>query len=752
MSSSTTLESADIVIFTVNEHETRAVNEAFQQSQPARPVGMRSYWDFGIIGGAKVLHGITQMGDQATSAAARSAIQNLSPKIILCVGIAWGAKPSKWKIGDLLLATRLHDWAHRKESSKDGVIPRGFTIPPRDDLLQITRTAYVDWPLTDVHGRKPEMHDGLLLSNPVLLDDEVERQKALDAHPEAIGGEMEGRGLVWEASQAKVDWLIIKAICDWGAGKNDPGANKEASQILAAENTANFVHHLIAHQLGPAITGHRPDIANVGNSISLASDGDADIQAIAESLAINKLTRSGPERRKALKLAVTKVAALAKDSFNAKEIEARIWHELTYEARNVDELEDAWVNTIRASERLIEHPAMTVEQESRGFGRLTEWSIDFAQSLMSSTSVDSSLKQLNAARKRISKRLGLKPLESAQDPRQVALLLCLRAKCDRAAASLLRRRGQRDPRVRAEVNRRKNDALDDSNQAFGIVEDERTTLEYALCLFAQSGSPGSDLAKKAMVLLEDAVRNGAGAVTRYELVRQYHLRFRFLDAIHCFEQIQDSTRTRFLFNAHYYASSVIGLHYDNYEGMETRRLALVALPRIDELIAIERHTARDVVDLVYLRAICDWPIADSIAPLDALKPTSASSWNEIAKLAKAASNGDLGGALLLGLEDAVNWSRIGSFYLEFAKDAKKAIEFYEGAIMIAPLSPVFYFNKAEALAYGLGDFDGARSCLNYTKALEPHSRAWFRARATKIKNLEAAIFAGGTTDPGSSPK
>lgn len=493
MSSSSTLESADIVIFTVNEHETRAVNEAFQRLQPARPIGMRSYWDLGIIGGAKVLHGITQMGDQATSAAARSAIQNLSPKIILCVGIAWGAKPSKWKIGDLLLPTQLHDWAHRKESSTDGVIPRGFTIPPRDDLLQLTRTAYADWPLTDVHGRRPEMHDGLLLSNPVLLDDEVERQKALDAHPEAIGGEMEGRGLVWEASQAKVDWLIIKAICDWGARKNDPAANKEASQILAAGNAANFVLHLIVHQLGPAITGHRPDIPNVGDSISLASDGDAEIQAIAESLAINRLALSGPERRKALKLAVMRVAALAKDSFNAKEIEARIWHELTYEARNVDELEDAWVNTIRASERLIEHPAMTIEQESRAFGRLTEWSIDFAQSLMSSTSVDSSLKQLNAARKRISKRLGLRPLESAQDPRQVALLLCLRAKCDRAAASLLRRRGQRDSRVRTEVNRRKNDALHDSTQAFGIVEDEKTTLEYALCLFAQSGSPGSDL-------------------------------------------------------------------------------------------------------------------------------------------------------------------------------------------------------------------------------------------------------------------
>ena len=69
---------------------------------------------------------MTQMGDQATSAAARAAIASLKPKLLLCVGIAWGAKPDKWRIGDILLATTLHDWAHRKESDEDGVIPRGF--------------------------------------------------------------------------------------------------------------------------------------------------------------------------------------------------------------------------------------------------------------------------------------------------------------------------------------------------------------------------------------------------------------------------------------------------------------------------------------------------------------------------------------------------------------------------------------------------------------------------------------------------
>lgn len=242
---------ADIVIFTVNTHESNSVKAAFGGATPARPIEGRSYFDLGIFGGARVFHAITQMGDQATSAAARAAMAALKPKLLLCVGIAWGAMPGRCKIGDILLASRLHDWAHRKESRDDGVIPRGFTIPPSDNVLQMARTAYIDW-RNDGSGIKPELHDGLLLSAPVLYDDEVERDKALETHPEAVGGEMEGRGLVWEASQAKLDWLVIKAVCDWGAGKNAPGVDKVGAQQLAAKNVASFVRHLIDSHLGPS--------------------------------------------------------------------------------------------------------------------------------------------------------------------------------------------------------------------------------------------------------------------------------------------------------------------------------------------------------------------------------------------------------------------------------------------------------------------------------------------------------------------
>ena len=256
---------ADIVIFTVNSHESACLNAAFKSNLPAKPIAGRSYYDFGLIGGARVFHALTQMGDQATAAAARAAISALKPKLLLCVGVAWGAKQTKWQIGDVLLATRLHDWAHRKESASDGVISRGFTIPPSDGLLQMARTAFLDWPGVP-ERQKPALRDGLLLSTPILYDDEGERQKALAAHPEAIGGEMEGRGLVWEASEAKVDWIVIKAICDWGAGKNAPGVDKDAAQRLAASNSAEFVRYLLETQIGPSVANARDPVPNLAQT------------------------------------------------------------------------------------------------------------------------------------------------------------------------------------------------------------------------------------------------------------------------------------------------------------------------------------------------------------------------------------------------------------------------------------------------------------------------------------------------------
>jgi len=81
---------------------------------------------------------------------------------------------------------------------------------------------------------------GLILSGEKLIADQTFRDQLIKLEPESIGGDMEGAGLYIAAVDAKVDWILVKAICDWADGKKNDDA-----QQLAACNAAKFVCHVL---------------------------------------------------------------------------------------------------------------------------------------------------------------------------------------------------------------------------------------------------------------------------------------------------------------------------------------------------------------------------------------------------------------------------------------------------------------------------------------------------------------------------
>src|ERR1051326_6899815 len=66
------------------------------------------------------------------------------------------------------------------------------------------------------------------------------RNRLLGMEPEAIGGEMEGTGIYSAAYRNNVDWIVVKAICDWADGQKN-----NTHQQLAAENAARFILHVL---------------------------------------------------------------------------------------------------------------------------------------------------------------------------------------------------------------------------------------------------------------------------------------------------------------------------------------------------------------------------------------------------------------------------------------------------------------------------------------------------------------------------
>jgi nucleoside phosphorylase len=271
-------DTADIVLFTVNDHETRETQAAFGAASPAISKPPYRYWDYGEIGGARVVHMLCNMADLAAGKSARAAIAAWQPTLLVALGIAWGAPHKNRAIGDLLLAAPLSDSAHAKISNEHGMQPRGDMWPQADSLMQTVKSCHWDWGKLAPDERRT-LHAGKVLSLPTLIDKKSLRDELLAAHPGSIGGEMEGRGLVDAAVEKKCDWLVLKAICDWGAEKNADDAQKELDQAFAAKQAATFLRFAIEQGVGSlavslrsaTVSASGPSGANVTMNIGSVS-------------------------------------------------------------------------------------------------------------------------------------------------------------------------------------------------------------------------------------------------------------------------------------------------------------------------------------------------------------------------------------------------------------------------------------------------------------------------------------------------
>ncbi len=246
-SASRTALVADVLLVTVTEVEARAVLEQCQAitGQPAAPTFLddKTYHDLGNLGGARVCMVQSEMGVGGPGGAlltVQEGIRALAPTAVIMVGIAFGLDPKGQQIGDILIARQLLGY----ELQRVGTGPDGApTIRTRGDrpsastrLLDRCRAGALTW-------RGPALHFGLVLSGEKLVDNQDFRAQLRQLEPEAIGGEMEGAGLYAAAQRSKVDWILVKAICDWADGKKH--VNTRQRQRTAAQNAASFVLHVV---------------------------------------------------------------------------------------------------------------------------------------------------------------------------------------------------------------------------------------------------------------------------------------------------------------------------------------------------------------------------------------------------------------------------------------------------------------------------------------------------------------------------
>ena len=230
----------DVVIVTVNEHETRAVLAAFREATGAESVSVslagRAYNILGTVNGTTVYHAVSEMGSGGSGAMQQTvekAINALSPGAVIAVGIAFGVNEKKQAIGDILVSKLLRLYELQRVNKTGTITLRGALPDSSSRLLNHFRVFH------QTRWTGATVRFGLVLTGEKLVDDIDYRDQLVALEEEAVGGEMEGAGLYVSSYDNKVDWIVVKAICDWGDGNKE--VDKTPRQQLAAKNAAEFV-------------------------------------------------------------------------------------------------------------------------------------------------------------------------------------------------------------------------------------------------------------------------------------------------------------------------------------------------------------------------------------------------------------------------------------------------------------------------------------------------------------------------------
>lgn len=198
-----------------------------------KSVGNFSYFT-SLIGESLVYIVKSQMGQSGVGGSIltlEEAIRVLNPDFVIMGGIAWGADKKKQTIGDLIISTQVWDYDIERVNPDGTVTPRGPISPASARLIQMFEVVFA---LVE----KYNIFYGLIASGSELLDNKEYVKKLKDEHPELIGGDMESAGMAAVCSRKKVDWILVKGICDWGFDKN---RFKSEYQELAAHNSADAI-------------------------------------------------------------------------------------------------------------------------------------------------------------------------------------------------------------------------------------------------------------------------------------------------------------------------------------------------------------------------------------------------------------------------------------------------------------------------------------------------------------------------------
>lgn len=167
----------------------------------------------------------------------------INPKYIIAIGICYGMDPSEMNPADIIVSEKVCDAAMRIGAQPH---TRGNEYRASQKLLGMFSTSeMMGFEMKrDDAGNSVKVKTGILIARPDLVDD-VEYKELLKRacnKPDALGGEMEGAGIMSFAEKINIKAIIIKAIGDYGDGNK---AGMKGWKEFAAHAAARYVHFIM---------------------------------------------------------------------------------------------------------------------------------------------------------------------------------------------------------------------------------------------------------------------------------------------------------------------------------------------------------------------------------------------------------------------------------------------------------------------------------------------------------------------------
>lgn len=234
-----------VLVLTVTDAERRAMFDALDRTpEPTYPENLVVF-DFGLIGSTQL--GVVQCarpgagGPGGAQSTAADAVRLWRPDVVVMTGICCGLRED-WtpphQLADVVVATSVYDLDHRIQY-EDRTEVLGDRVSTSTLLVNHFRAASDDF--TDA-----PVHFGPVLSSRTLLDSQPHRDDLKREHSRAVAYEMEAQGLYAACADARVPWIMVKAISDWGVDRDN-----HYEPAVAARNAAMFVLHVITRESPP---------------------------------------------------------------------------------------------------------------------------------------------------------------------------------------------------------------------------------------------------------------------------------------------------------------------------------------------------------------------------------------------------------------------------------------------------------------------------------------------------------------------